>query len=367
MRFAPVIGTLSTTLLMILLAPSDRAAGRVETFAGTGEKGFAGDGGPAKTAQFNNVFGIARGPGGALYVCDTDNQRVRRVAPDGKITTVAGNGNRGYSGDGGPATKASLNEPYEVRFDREGDLFFVERLNHLVRRVNMKTGVISTVAGTGKAGFGGDGGPAAAALFSEPHSIQFDAQGDLLVCDIRNHRLRKVDMKTGIITTAGGTGTGAPTPDRVVLDATVPLNGPRALDVDGDDNVYLALREGNAVYRIEAADGKIRRIAGTGKKGFTGDGGLALGATLSGPKGISVAPNGDVYVADTENHVIRRIDGKGGTIETIMGTGERGDGPEGDPFRCKLARPHSVFVDGDGSLFIGDTENHRVRVWRSGN
>ena len=367
MRRYPVLYSLFVSSFLLLPACAHFAAGRVETFAGTGEKGFAGDGGPAKAAQFNNVFGITRGPDGALYVCDTDNQRIRRIARDGTVSTVAGNGARGYSGDGGPATKASLNEPYEVRFGPSGDLYFVERLNHLVRKVDLKKGVISTIAGTGKAGFGGDGGPATAAMFNEPHSIQFDTHGDLLVCDIRNNRLRKIDMKTGGITTAGGTGKGEPTPENVVLNATVPLNGPRALDVDRDGNIWLALREGNAVYRIAAADGKIRRVAGTGKKGYTGDGGPALEATLSGPKGISLAPDGNVYVADTENHVIRRIDAKRGTIETILGTGEHGDGPDGDALHCKLARPHAVFVDSDGTLFIGDTENHRVRIWRSGN
>jgi streptogramin lyase len=149
-----------------------------------------------------------------------------------------------------------------------------------------------------------------------------------------------------------------------VLSATVPLNGPRALDVDPAGNVWLALREGNAVYRIDAADGKIRHVAGTGKKGFTGNGGPAKSATLSGPKGISVAPDGRVYIADTESHSIRVLDLTKGTIDLVVGTGDKGDGPDGDPLRCKLARPHAVFVDADGSLFIGDSENHRVRVWR---
>lgn len=353
-------------LLLIALCMPAGAAPRVETLAGTGEKGYAGDGGPASSARLNNVFGIVRGPDGALYVCDTDNQRVRRVALNGEISTVAGNGTRGYGGDGGPATKASLNEPYEVRFDKTGDLYFVERMNHLVRKVEMRTGVISTVAGTGKAGFGGDGGPATAALFNQPHSIQFDKDGDLLICDIANHRLRKVDMKTGVVTTIGGTGKGAVTPDGAKLDATVPLNGPRALDVDKDGTIWLALREGNAVYRIDAHDGRIQHVAGTGKKGFTGNGGAAKDATLSGPKGIAVAPDGRVYIADTESHSIRVIDTKAGTIDVLVGSGAKGDGPDGDPLKCKLARPHAVFVDGDGSVLIGDSENHRVRVWRSG-
>src|SRR4030095_2161788 len=164
-------------------------------------------------AQLNQPFGITRGPDGALYVCDTGNHRIRRVALDGTISTVAGNGTHGWSGDGGSATSAALNEPYEVRFDTAGNMFFVERLNHLVRRVDAKSGIISTIAGTGVAGFSGDGGAAVKAQFSEPHSIGFDSEGDLYICDIRNHRVRKVDMKSGNISTFAGNGERKPTPE----------------------------------------------------------------------------------------------------------------------------------------------------------
>ena len=296
-------------------------------------------------------------------MCDTDNQRVRKIAPDGIVITVAGNGTRGYSGDGGPATQAALNEPYEVRFDPAGHLFFVERLNHLVRRVDAKTGVISTVAGTGKPGFGGDAGPATAAQFHEPHSIGFDRAGDLYICDIKNHRVRRVDMKTGIISTFAGTGEKGSTPDGAPIAGT-PLHGPRALDFDRAGHLWLALREGNAVFRLDLATGRIAHIAGTGRQGSTGNGGPARDATLSGPKGLSIAPDGNVWLADTESHSIRMIDMKRGTLELIAGTGAKGDGPDGDPIQCKMARPHGVFVDADGTVFIGDSEAHRVRVIR---
>jgi DNA-binding beta-propeller fold protein YncE len=336
----------------------------VATFAGTGQKGNAGDGWPATKAQFDNVFGIVRGPDKALYVCDTMNHQVRRIAPDGKISTVAGNGTKGYSGDGGPATRAQLNEPYEVRFDPAGHLVFVERLNQCVRKVDMKSGVISTVAGVGgKAGFGGDGGPATAALFSQPHSLALDRDGNIYVCDIANHRVRKIDAKTGIITTFAGTGEKTPTPDGAPF-AKAPLRGPRAIDFDADGNMWLALREGNMVYKLDLKAGTLQHIAGTGKTGFTGNGGPAKQATLSGPKGISVAPDGRVYLADTESHSIRVIDPKTGKIDLVCGTGQKGDGPDGDPLKCQLARPHGVFVDSDGAIYIGDSENHRVRVVR---
>ena len=334
-------------------------AATISTFAGTGAKGFSGDGGPATSAQLSNPSAIARGPDGALYICDTDNQRIRKVAPDGTISTVAGNGTRGFSGDGGPATQAALNEPYELRWDQGGNMFFVERLNHLIRRVDAKTGVISTIAGKGKAGFSGDGGPATSAELNQPHSLVFDQAGDLVVCDIGNNRLRRIDMKTGTISTFSGSGEKKPTPDGALI-ADTPLSGPRALDVDGDGNLWLALREGNAIYRLDVRAGKLHHVAGTGKSGFTGNGGPAKSATLSGPKCVSVAPDGDVYFADTESHSIRRLDLARGTVELVAGTGVKGDSPDGS----QLARPHGIFVDKDGAIFIGDSENNRVRVIR---
>src|SRR5687768_7721732 len=182
-------------VLMLLVAASmcNGAQRQIVTFAGTGHKGYAGDGGPAAKAQLNNPFGIVKGPDGAIYVCDTGNHVIRRIAADGLITTVAGSGKAGYSGDDGPATKAELNEPYEVRFDQEGNMYFVEMRNHIVRRVDLHTQIITTVAGNGKAGFAGDGRAARSAMLNQPHSIQFDTQGNLYICDILNHRIRRVD------------------------------------------------------------------------------------------------------------------------------------------------------------------------------
>jgi streptogramin lyase len=344
-------------------ALSASAAARISTFAGTGKTGYSGDNGQAIEAQLNNPYGIARGPDGALYICDMENQRIRRVGKGGIMTTVAGTGRRGYSGDGGPALEADLNEPYEVRFDKSGNMFFVEMRNAVVRRVDMKTHIASTVAGMGQEGFSGEGGPATKAQLRQPHSIQFDPQGDLYICDIGNNRIRKVEMKTGIISTFAGTGEKGITTDGAKF-ANAPLNGPRAIDFDQDGNAWLALREGNAIYKLELKAGTIHHIAGTGKSGFTGNGGPAKEATLSGPKGISVAPVGSVYFTDTESHSVRRINLLKGTVELVAGTGERGDGPNGDPLNCKLSRPHGIFVDSDGGIFIGDSENHRVRVIR---
>lgn len=336
---------------------------RITTFAGTGASGYSGDGSPATGAQLNNPFGIVRGSDGDLYVCDMSNHVIRKIARDGKMSTVAGTGKRGYAGDGGTARQAELNEPYEIRFDIAGNMYFVEMQNHVVRRVDAKSQVISTVAGNGKEGFSGDGGPASKAAFKQPHSIQLDRKGDLYICDIGNNRIRRVDMKTGIISTFAGTGARTSTPDGAPIEGT-PLNGPRAIDFDKEGNLWLALREGNAVYKLDFKTKKIYHVAGTGKKGFTGNGGPAKEATLSGPKGLSVGPNGNIYLADTESHSIRMIDLRRNTLELVVGTGEIGDGPEGDPLKCRMARPHGIFVDADGTIFIGDSEAHRVRVIR---
>jgi len=353
---------------MISACPA--AADDVRTLAGTGVAGYSGDGGPAAKAQLNNPYGVCRGPDGALYVCDMGNHRVRRIdSKDGTITTVAGTGNAGYSGDGGPATAAELNEPYEVRFLGD-NMYFVEMKNHLVRKVDLKTGVISTFAGTGKPGFAGDGGPAEKAQFNQPHAIQFNRHGTALyVCDIGNHRVRQVRMDAlRLVDTFLGDGTRRTTPEpaHVGRDGPTPVNGPRALDFDADGNLWLALREGNSVYRVmtEAAVMRMNRLAGTGKTGFSGDGGPALEATLSGPKGVSVGPDGNVYLADTESHSVRMIDVKRETIELVAGTGEKGDGPDGDATKCHFSRPHGIFVDSDGTVLVGDSENHRVRAIR---
>ena len=353
----------SLVVASAILAPTARAAS-ISTFAGTGELGWSGDGGPATQARLNNPFGVVRGPDGAIWFCEYDSHTVRRVAADGTIATVAGTGKAGHTGDGGPATKATLNRPHEIRFDAAGNLFIADMVNHAIRRVDAKTGVITTFAGIGTAGFSGDNGPAAKAQLRQPHAIQFGPDGDLYLCDIGNHRVRKIAMKTGIITSFAGTGQPLATPDGAPF-ATAPLKGPRTLDFDRAGNLWLATREGNQVFRLDLKAGTIHHIAGTGAKGFTGNGGPAKTATLSGPKGIAISPDGQrVYLVDTESHSLRVVDVRTGTLELLCGTGAKADGPDGDLLKCRLARPHGLFVDADGAIFIGDSENHRVRVIR---
>jgi sugar lactone lactonase YvrE len=359
-----VLPALCLAVLLCAAASASAAGWRTSTFAGVGVKGYSGDGGHATRAQLNNPFGVIRGPDGCIYFCEYDGQVVRKVTPRGLISTVAGSGRKGPGGDGGPALQAEFNLPHEIRFDAQGNLFIVDMRNARVRKVDMKTGIITTIAGTGEEGFSGDGGPATQARLKQPHSIQFDARGDLYICDIGNHRIRKVDMKTGVIATIAGDGSRQPTPDGARF-ASVPLNGPRTLDFDKAGNLWLALREGNQVFKLDLKAGTIHHIAGTGQKGFTGNGGPAKLATLSGPKGIALSPDGTkVYLADTESHTIRYVDMKTGNLELLCGTGEKGDGPDGDPLKCKMGRPHGVFVDADGTVFVGDSEAHRIRVIR---
>ena len=339
---------------------------RVRTVAGTGVAGYEpeGSGGLVATqTPVNNPYGIVAGPDGALYFCEVDTGRTRRMdLGTGRLTTVAGNGEAAYTGDGGLALAASFSAPHEIRFDRDGHLFVVERDAHVVRRVDAQTRVVSTVAGTGEAGFSGDDGPATEAQLRQPHSIAFVANGDLLICDIGNGRVRRVNMRNSTISTLSGTGERrAPTPDTGPLDGT-PLRGPRSLDTDNDGNAYLVLREGNAVYRLDTGAGRLQRIAGTGEQGMTGDGGPGSTATFNGPKGIAYsASDHSLYIVDTENHAIRRMSLATGIIDTVLGTGERGDGPDGDPSQCRLARPHGVFAH-EGVVYVTDSENHRVRA-----
>jgi streptogramin lyase len=360
---------LNVTIVALLLLTSNLcsltclAAQTIDTIAGTGQPANNGDAGPATKTNINQPFGVEIGPDGALYICEVGHHRVRRLdLKSGELTTVAGNGTKGYSGDGGPATKAQLNEPYEVRFDKSGNMLFVEMQNHLVRKVDAKTGTISTIAGTGKAGFGGDGGPATKAQFSSPHSIALDDDGNLYIADIANHRIRRVDAKSGIVSTIAGNGEKKPPTDGETA-AGKPLIGPRALFFQ-EDTLWIALREGHSIWRLNLGNGVLHHVAGTGKKGYSGDGGQLPAATFDGPKGIALDENGNIFVVDTENHAIRKLDNESGMISTLAGVGPQNKGGTGDGGPATMAtmsRPHGICVGPDGAVYIGDTDNHRVR------
>ena len=333
---------------------------RIENIAGTGEAGSQGEKGPALSAQLDNPFGVVRGPDGDIWFCEYTGQRVRKIHSNGTLETIVGTGQKGYTGDRGAALEATMNLPHEIRFDSAGDLYIVDMQNHAIRKVELATMRITTIAGTGSPGYSGDGGPAIEAQFKQPHSIQFGPEGDLYVCDIGNHAIRRIDNKTQRISTYAGTGVPGSTPDGAPLRAT-PLNGPRSIDFDQQGDLWLATREGNQVFRIDRKQGRYEHVVGTGQNGLAGDGGPAKLAKLKGPKGIALDNQGGVWLADTESHCVRRIDTNTGLIERIAGTGIQGDGPVGDPLECKLARLHGIYVDRDGSILIGDSQAHRIR------
>lgn len=335
----------------------------IGTAAGTGAPENNGDAGSALAINIGDPFGVEIGPDGALYVTEVRNHRVRRLdLKSNELTTVAGCGRRGYSGDGGPALEAELNEPYEVRFDYDGNMYFVEMKNHVLRRVDVKTKIITTVAGVGRPGFGGDGGAATKAMLRQPHSIALDERGALYVADIGNHRIRRIDPKTGIIESIAGNGEPTAPSDGQVAQG-IPILGPRALCIDGD-TLWIALREGHSVWRMDLATGVLRHVAGSGEGGYAGDGGPAKQARFNGPKGIAVDQHGHVFVADSENNAIRRIDVKSGQISTIadgqlLGRGNGNDGAAAA--NAQLNRPHGLCVGPNETLYVGDTLNHRVR------
>ncbi len=338
------------------------SAADVITIAGTGERASTGDGGPAVDAGVAEPYGLVVGPDGALYVCEIAGHVIRRIdLQDGTIGTVVGTRESGNDGDGGPALEARIDQPYEIRFDMDGNLYFVDMTSSVVRRVDAETQNITTIAGNGTSGFSGDGGPAVEAQLKQPHSICLDNDGHLYICDIGNHRVRIVDLEAGTIDTFAGTGERGPTPHGAPLAGT-PLNGPRALDFE-PGNLYFALREGNAVYSISLSTHKYRHLVGTGEKGYSDHTLDARHAQLSGPKGIAVTPTGDIVIADTESHTVRMmiVDGQ---LSTVVGDGTQGDGPDGDPATCRLARPHGVCIGPDRTIYIGDSENHRVRALR---
>jgi sugar lactone lactonase YvrE len=342
-------------------ATSVRAAGRgITTIVGSGVQGVAQDGDSVLATKLDQPYGVCIGPDGALYWADFGSNRVLRMQ-SGKVLVVAGNTIKGHAGDGEKAIAAQLSAPHEVRFDSHRNMLVAERDSNVIRRIDRGTGTISTLVGTGAPGFGGDGGPATAAQLKQPHSIALDRADNLYICDIQNNRIRRRDAATGIITTFAGNGDVADTPDEAPL--TAPLHGPRSIDSAPDGTMYLILREGNKVFAINSRTQTLARVAGTGAKGYGGDGGPARDATWNGPKGIAYAPDGSLYISDTENHVIRRVSLRDKMVSTVAGTGTRGDGPDGDPLKCALARPHGVFVHA-GLLYIGDSENHRIRVMK---
>jgi DNA-binding beta-propeller fold protein YncE len=315
----------------------------VSVVAGTGEQGYSGNGSSALDARLNNPFDLAFFPDSSLAFSDTFNHCIRRIdAGSGIISTICGTGEKGFSGDGGPATLARLNEPYGVVVDRSGRVFFADRLNRRVRVIDTM-GVISTLAGDGSGVYSGDGGPADRAGLVEPNGLALSPdQARLFIADVAGHRVRVVDLAAGTIDTFAGTGEARHHGDGgPALAAGV--FGARAVAFAPDGSLYVMERQGSCIRRIR--DGVIETVAGTGARGYAGDGGDARAAMFDAPKEMAVDPDGTIYVVDTESHAIRRIDAKTWIVTTIA---------------SGLARPHGALVAPDGSVLVGDSEHHQV-------
>jgi len=328
----------------------------ITTTAGNGTQGYTGDAGPATGAGLDYPIGVAVDASGNLYIADAGNNRVCKVDRAGIITTVAGNGAQGYTGDGGPAVLAKLDYPMNVALDASGNLYIADDGNNRIRRVD-RAGIITTVAGNGTQGYSSEGFATGAEL-EQPTGVAVDSAGNLYIADNQNFCIRRVDNR-GIITTVAGNGTqgyggdGGPAAD-------AELNYPAGVAVDSAGNFYIADARNNRIRRVDAG-GIITTVAGNGIQGYGGDGGLATSAELNYPAGVAFDASGNLYIADNGNNRIRRVD-TGGVITTVAGNGIQGYGGDGGPATgAELNYPAGVALDASGNLYIADIKNNRIR------
>jgi uncharacterized protein (TIGR03437 family) len=330
--------------------------GVITTVAGNGTRGYSGDGGAATSAQLNQPQGVAVDAAGNLYIADTDNNRIRKVS-GGVITTLAGNGASGYSGDNGPAISAQVSAA-GVAMDSAGNLYIADSLNYRIRKV--LNGVITTVAGNGASGYSGDNGPANSAQLYGPSGVAVDAAGNLYIVDRYNYRIRKVSG--GVITTVAGNGTAGFTGDNGPATGAQ-LDDPEGLAVDALGSLYVADYGENRIR--EVSNGRITTVAGNGSEGYSGDNGPATGAQLFFASGVAVDAAGNLYIADAGNQRIRKV--SNGVITTVAGDGTRGySGDDIPATSTQLAYPSGIAVDSAGNLYIADTGNQRIRKVSNG-
>jgi len=337
-----------------------RAQSIITTIAGNGITEFSGDGGPADTAEMAAPSGICMDRLGNLYIADNDNHRVRIIDPSGIINTFAGDSAIGYTGDGHPADSAELHNPQGVCLDQAGNLYITDWYNDVVRKVNATTHIITTVCGNGSGGFGGDNGPATSAHMEKPSTTWVDAIGNIYIADYGNNRVRKVDIATGTIHTIAGNGTSGFSGNGGLAD-TSRLSYPNGVCTDTAGNVYISDNGNNMIRKIDAITGLISTVAGTGQLGYAGDNGPAADAKLASPNAVFVDSKGILYISDNGNNVVRAII-PNGTIYTIAGNGSPGyTGDNGPATQARLNSPTAVFVDTAGYIYIADGNNSVIR------
>lgn len=354
----------------VLLAAGERGfaagcslpPGLISTVAGTGLSIFNGDGIQATSANLNSPAAVALDASGNFYIADTYNSRIRKVdAGTGMISTVAGNGLGGYTGDGGAATAAQLYFPTGVAVDAAGNVYIADQSNGVIRKVNAGTGVISTVAGTGTFGYSGDGAAATAADLAYPAGVAVDAAGNLYIADEYNSVIRKVDAATGLISTIAGSGGFGYNGDGISA-TTADLDYPAGVAVDAAGNVYIADQSNSRIRMVDAGTGLISTVAGTGNFAYTGDDGAATAADLDYPAGVAVDAAGDLLIADQYNSMVRRVDAGSGLISRVAGTGNfafNGDG--GLATAADMNSPTGVAADSACRVYIVDQSNARIR------
>lgn len=336
--------------------------GSISTVAGNQAWIFGGDGGKATQSAIFLPFGLAVDAAGNLFIADSSNNRVRKVdAVTGLISTLAGTGLLGGTGDGGPALQATLSNPSSVILDPAGNLYFSDSGNNTVRRVDAFTGVISTIAGiSGRHGYSGDSGPATGSTLNTPNGLALDADGNLLIADTANNVVRSVDASTGIIRTLTGCGVAAYTGDGGKAAAAC-LNAPWSVALTSDGTVFIADQNNNAIRKVDRT-GNISTVAGIGTAGFSGDGGLAASASLNVPASVAVDTAGNLYIADSGNNRIRKVNAHTGKITTIAGnSGESISGDSGPANQAGLYGPYTLALDGGDNLFIADVFHNRIR------
>ncbi|MES2703093.1 MAG: T9SS type A sorting domain-containing protein [Bacteroidota bacterium] len=328
----------------------------IHTLAGNGTAGYSGDGGTATLAQLNGPFGIAA-DAMDVYIADRLNNCVRKINAGGIITTVAGNGTGGYAGDGGPATAAQLFNITGVAVDAGGNIYIADKSNNRIRKVN-SAGIISTIAGNGTAGYSGDGRPAIAAAINAPRGVGVDGGGNVYIADAGSQRVRKIDG-SGTISTIAGTGVAGFSGDGGPA-VSAQLYGPYNIAIDAGGNIYIADVDNNRIRKISVT-GIITTVAGNGAAGYSGDGGAATAAALHKPIGVAVDTARNLFIADGWNARIRKVSSTG-IITTIAGNGTPGySGDGGGPADAQLNNPYGVAVRNNGSVFIADYANNRIR------